>query len=407
MPTAMFRTPTARAQLLRWRADTPACVRLIHLNNAGAALMPTVVRDAVLRHLELEAEIGGYEAADAAASELADTYAALAQLVGAEPNNIAIVDSATTAFSQALSTIDFEPGDRIVTTRADYVSNQLMYLSLARRRGVEVVRADDLPEGGVDPASVEALMRQRRPRLVAVTWIPTYSGLVQDAEAIGAICEREGVPYLVDACQAVGQMPIDVARLRCDYLAATARKFLRGPRGIGFLVAADRALARDIYPLYVDMRGARWTAPEEFEVTPGARRFETWEIPTALVRGMGAAVRYALDVGVPTAQARAWALAAYARERLANVPGIRVADRGSTLSAIVTVQLAEHTPEDVKLALRRRGINTSVSTRDNAVIEGTTHAAAPVLRISPHYYNTTDEIDRAVGALADALSGPA
>jgi selenocysteine lyase/cysteine desulfurase len=403
----MFHTPTADAQLLRWRADTPACTRLIHLNNAGAALMPTVVRDTVVRHLDLEAEIGGYEAADAAARDVADTYAALAQLVGAQPDNIAIVDSATTAFSQALSAIDFEPGDRIVTTRSDYVSNQLMYLSLARRRGVEVVRADDLPEGGVDPASVEALLRQRRPRLVAITWIPTYSGLVQDAEAVGAICERDGVPYLVDGCQAVGQLPIDIARLRCDYLAGTARKFLRGPRGIGFLVAADRALARGAYPLYVDMRGAQWTAPEEFELAPGAGRFETWEFPTALVLGMGAAARYALDVGVPIAQARAWALAAYARERLATVPGIRVADRGATLSAIVTVQLAGRAPDDVKVALRRLGINTSVSTRDNAVIDETTHGAAPLLRISPHYYNTTGEIDRAIDALAGELSAPA
>ncbi|HEU4588599.1 MAG TPA: aminotransferase class V-fold PLP-dependent enzyme [Gemmatimonadales bacterium] len=404
MPTTSFRTPTAYAQLLRWRADTPASLRLIHLNNAGASLMPTIVRDTIVRHLDLEAEIGGYEAADLAAPEFADTYAALAQLVGAEPGHIAIVDSATAAFSQALSAIDFEPGDRIVTTRADYVSNQLMYLSLARRRGVDVVRADDLPEGGVDPASVEALVRQRRPRLVAVTWIPTYSGLVQDAEAVGAICEREGVPYLVDACQAVGQLPIDVARLRCDYLSATARKFLRGPRGIGFLVATDRALARGAYPLYIDMRGAQWTGLQEFELAPGARRFEMWEFPLALVLGMGVAARYALEVGIPTAQARAWALAAYARERLAAVPGVRVADRGATLSAIVTVQLAGRAAEDVKVALRRLGINTSVSARDNAVIEGAVPSATPVLRISPHYYNTTEEIDRAVAELAAEVS---
>ena len=84
---------------------------------------------------------------------------------------------------------------------------------------------------------------RRRPRLVAVSWIPTNSGLVQDVEAVGVVCEEAGVPYVVDACQAVGQIPIDVARLRCDYLSATARKFMRGPRGIGFMFASDRANA--------------------------------------------------------------------------------------------------------------------------------------------------------------------
>jgi selenocysteine lyase/cysteine desulfurase len=400
----MIHGPEADARLSRWRADTPACEHRIHLNNAGAALMPTVVRDAIVQHLDLEVKAGGYEAADVAATDIAAAYAAVAQFVGGQARNVAIVESATVAFAQALSAIDFEPGDRIVTTRADYVSNQLMYLSLAQRRGVEVVRAEDLPEGGVDPASVAALLRQRRPRLVALTWVPTNSGLVQDAEAVGVLCETAGVPYLVDACQAIGQMPVDATRLRCDYLAATARKFLRGPRGIGFLYVADRALEGGAHPLHLDMRGATWTDPDRFRLAPDARRFETWEFAWALVLGLGAATRYAIDVGLETARERAWALAAYARERLAGVPGVRLTDRGATLSAIVTAHLPGRDAGEVKLALRKRGINTSASPRDNAVIDLDAKGAPAVLRISPHYYNTTDEIDRAVEALAETLS---
>src|SRR2546426_11389364 len=249
-----------------WRHDTPGCRDRIHLNNAGAALMPQSVLDTLRRHVEREGEIGGYEAAEEATAAVRETYELVAQLVGAAPRNIALVENATVAFSQALSAFDFHPGDRIVTTRADYPSNQLMYLSLARRAGVETVRADDLPAGGVDPESVRRLARDPRTRLVAVTWVPTNSGLVQDARTVGEVCAELGVPYLVDACQSVGQMAVDVAELQCDYLAATGRKFVRGPRGIGFLYASDRMLQRGAFPLFVDMRGADWTEPDAFRL---------------------------------------------------------------------------------------------------------------------------------------------
>lgn len=392
------------SDLARWRADTPGCTTRIHLNNAGAALVPRPVAEAVTRHLALESTLGGYEAADAVAPAVAEAYAALARLVGAEPRNIALAQSNTIAFTQALSAFDLAPGDTILTTRNDYASNQITYLSLARRRGVEIVRADDLPEGGVDPDSVRRHLR-RRPALVAVTWVPTNSGLVQDVEAVGAACEEAGVPYLVDACQAVGQMPVDVARLRCDYLTATGRKFLRGPRGIGFLYASDRVLASGAHPLMMDMHGATWIDPDAFEVAPDARRFETWEIACAAVLGLGAAALYALDVGLETARDRARALAADARLKLAEVPGARVLDRGAELCAIVTVALGGLDADAVKLELRRRHINTSATTRAAAVIDMDQKGAASAVRISPHYYNTADEITRAVEELAAVAAG--
>ena len=388
------------SDLARWRADTPGCTTRIHLNNAGAALVPRPVAEAVTRHLALESTLGGYEAADAVATAVAEAYAALARLVRAEPRNIALAQSNTIAFTQALSAFDLAPGDMILTTRNDYASNQITYLSLARRRGVEIVRADDLPEGGVDPDSVRRHLRRRRPALVAVTWVPTNSGLVQHVEAVGAACEEAGVPYLVDACQAVGQMPVDVARLRCDYLTATGRKFLRGPRGIGFLYASDRILASGAHPLMMDMHGATWTDPDAFEVAPDARRFETWEIACAAVLGLGAAAHYALDVGLETARDRARALAADARLKLAEVPGARVLDRGAELCAIMTVALRGLDADAVKRELRRRGINTSATTRAAAVIDMDEKGAASAVRISPHYYNTADEIARAVEELA-------
>jgi selenocysteine lyase/cysteine desulfurase len=311
--------------------------------------------------------------------------------------------NSTVAFAQAFAAFDLGPGDVILTTRADYASNQIMYLALARRRGVEIVRAPDAPEGGIDPQAVRELMARRRPTLLALTWVPTNSGLVQPAETIGEICRDAGVPYIVDACQAVGQMPVDVSRLHCDYLAGAARKFLRGPRGVGFLFVSDRALAAGAYPLTVDMHGATWSAPDEFALTPDARRFESWEISYALVLGLGAAAEYALEVGTEVAHERSWALARYARERLAAIGGVRVLDRGPALCAIVTAALGARSGEKVKLALRARGINTSSPSREDAVIDMDEKGVGSALRVSPHYYNTADEIDACVEALAEVM----
>lgn len=392
------------SSLARWRADTPGVESRVHLNNAGAALVPEAVHRAILTHLQLESELGGYEAAEAVRGAVAGAYEAVARLIGAAAPEIAMVQSSTVAFAQALSAFDFGPGDSIVTTRADYASNQIMYLSLARRRGVEIRRADDLPEGGVDPESVRRLVHERRPTLVAVSWVPTNSGLVQDAEAVGAICAEAGVPYLVDACQAVGQMPIDVGRLRCDFLTATARKFLRGPRGMGFLYVSPAASGRGAFPLLVDMRGATWSEPDQFTLAAGARRFEMWEMSYALLLGLGAAAEYALEVGLDTGRDRARELAGRARRQLAEIDGVRVLDRGREQCAIVTAAFAAHDGAEIKLKLRERGINTSSPSRDDAVIDMDAKGATSALRISPHYYNSEDEVDRGVAAVADLVS---
>jgi selenocysteine lyase/cysteine desulfurase len=395
--------PADPAALSAWRSDTPGCERLVHLNNAGAALSPTPVRLAVTGHLALEQEIGGYEAAETRADAIQGAYVALGRLLGTSAKNLAMLQNSTIAFAQAFAAFDLGPGDLILTSRADYASNQIMYLALERRRRVETVRAPDAPEGGIDPQAVRELVARRRPSLVALSWIPTNSGLVQPAEAVGEICRDAGVPYIVDACQAVGQLPIDVTRLHCDYLAAASRKFLRGPRGAGFLYVSDRALAAGAYPWTVDMHGATWTDADDFTLTPDARRFESWEFSHALVLGIGAAAEYALQVGVEAARERSWALAAYARERMAAIEDVRVLDRGPALCAIATAELGGRPSERVKLALRARGINTSSPDRTDAVIDMDEKRAASAIRVSPHYYNTADEIDTAVEALREVL----
>jgi selenocysteine lyase/cysteine desulfurase len=378
----------------QWREETPGCANQIHFNNAGAGLMPRGVLDVMVRHLNREANFGGYESADDAEEGVSAAYGHVAKVLGARPQNIAVVENSTVAFFQALSAFDFQRGDVIVTTRNDYISNQLAYLSLARRHGVELRRAADLPSGGVDPQSVKELLRDPRVRLLAVTWVPTNSGLMQPAQSLGEIADAAGVPYLVDGCQAVGQIPVDVTKLRCDFFSGTARKFLRGPRGIGFLYVSDRALKRGDFPLYIDMRGADWVSADNLAPAPDARRFENWEFAYSLVLGLGEAARYALEVGVERGGKRARELAATLRRSLSGLSGIRMLDRGDELAAIVTVQVAGWDATELSKLLRTRGINSSASLRAYAVIDMDEKGAASALRLSPHYYNTEEEIDR-------------
>jgi selenocysteine lyase/cysteine desulfurase len=395
---------TMDALVKQWREDTPGCARQIHFNNAGSGLMPRGVLEAVTAHLNREANVGGYESADDAEDAVAEAYANIARVLGAQSRNIAVVENSTVGFFQALSAFDFKAGDVIVTTRNDYVSNQLAYLSLARRHGVEVRRAADLVSGGADPQSVKELLRDPRVRLLAVTWVPTNSGLMQPVEVLGEVAEAAGVPYLVDGCQAVGQIPVDVAELRCDFFSATARKFLRGPRGIGFLYVTDRALKRGDFPLYIDMRGADWVSADSFAPAADARRFENWEFACSLVLGMGEAARYALEVGVERGGRRARELAAALRSKLSRIDGIRLLDRGRDLAALVTIEVARWDARELSKLLRTRGINSSASLRAYAVIDMEEKGAATALRLSPHYYNTEEEIDRVVDELKEVTA---
>ncbi|HEY2856385.1 MAG TPA: aminotransferase class V-fold PLP-dependent enzyme [Gemmatimonadaceae bacterium] len=390
-------------QLTQWRADTPGCAHRNHLNNAGAGLMPRPVVEAIRNHISLESEIGGYEAESARQSAIDAVYDDIGALVGAPARNMAIVANATAGFVQSMSAFDLTSGDVIVTSKCDYVSYQISFLALSRRRGVRIEHVPDLPEGGIDPDALRDTLRRQRARLVHVSWVPTNSGIVQDVAAVGTVCADAGVPFVLDACQAVGQIPIDVNQIHCDYLSVTARKFLRGPRGIGFLYASDAALARGDHPLFVDMRGARWADVDRYDLVDSAQRFEDWEFPQALVLGLGAAARYAHNVGVPTASQRAFQLAARLRRELSTIDGVRVLDRGKEQCAIVTFDVRGRDASQIVAELGWRGVNSTASLRWYGLIDFTEKGTTSAVRLSPHYYNTEEEIDAAIGHLREII----
>lgn len=387
----------------RMRSETPGCEERIHLNNAGSALMPEPVVRAIQDHITLESRIGGYEAADASRDAVQGAYQSVADLVGTRPENIAFTENATASFMQALSSIPFERNDVILTTRNDYASSQIQFLSLQARMGVRILRAPDRIEGGVDVQAMAELIRRHRPKLVCVTHVPTNSGLVQDVGAVGAVCRDEGVLYMVDACQSIGQMPVVVHELGCDFLSACSRKYLRGPRGAGFLYVSDRVLEGGLEPLFIDMRGADWIAEDRYRAVRDAKRFENWEFAWALVLGTGEAARYAAAVGLEKIRDRVRVLAGRLREALGAMDTVRVLDHGTELCGIVSICMEGRDPAELMVALRDRRINTSAQLRVYAVIDYDQKGVTASLRMSPHYYNTEEEVEQTVSAIRELL----
>lgn len=379
------------------RALTPGCAHVAHFNNAGSSLMPTPVLDAVKDFLDLEARIGGYEAAAEAAPQWERAYDAIATLIHCDRAEVALAENASRAWEMAFHAIGFGPGDRILADRAAYISCWLAFLLVQQRTGCTVEVVPDDAHGQLD---VEALRRMldERVKLVAVTHIPTSNGLINPVETVGAVVRDSNALYLVDACQSVGQLPIDVERIGCDMLSTTGRKFLRAPRGTGFLYVRRAVLDR-LEPPFAEQRGTVWDTRDSFTWRNDALRFETWEKSYANVAGLAAAVDHALAWGLDAIAMRIQELAHGLRERLSSVPGVTVHDPGLHRSGIVTFSLETLPSLQVMERLHAQRINVAVADPFNAKLDLGQRGLGPVVRASVHYYNTNEEVERLVHAV--------
>jgi selenocysteine lyase/cysteine desulfurase len=221
---------------------------------------------------------------------------------------------------------------------------------------------------------------------------------VNPAAAVGAVLRGTGIPYLLDACQSVGQLPIDVAAIGCTFLTTTGRKFIRGPRGTGFLYIASDWIKR-LEPDVIDLRSADWTSATTYELRPDVRRFEQWERSWAGFLGLGAAADYALTVGLDAIAARVGTLAESLRERLRARPGVTVHDEGAQQCGIVTFSVRGHDPEAIRATAHSHGINIWTTPANMARLDFDHRGLASVVRASVHYFNTDAELDRLCAVL--------
>lgn len=379
------------------RLDTPSCENVLHFNNAGASLMPAPVYAALQRVLSDEIEVGGYEAERRAQDDIQAFYTEFADLLNAAPDEIAFVENATRAWDMAFYGLHLAPGDRVITHESEYASNYLALLQQSQRLGFEI---DVVPSDAFGQIDVDALDDMIGPctKLIAITHVPTQGGLVNPAAEVGKIAKKHGVLYLLDACQSVGQIDVNVAEIGCDILSGTGRKFLRGPRGTGFLYVR-KSVVDQIDPPFVDLHSAIWTEANAFEFAAGAKRFENWESYVAGRVGLMEAVRYAKDIGLANIEARVTALGQDLRGALSEVDGVSVHDLGRKKSGIVTFMKEGTDPKSIAEELRAQGINVSVSAVTSARLDLEPRNLKALVRASIHYFNTHDEIAQFVEAV--------
>lgn len=348
----------------------------------------------MIGYTQAEELMGGYKLAELKAAEINEFYTEISRLLNCAPQNIAFAYNATDAYAKVLSSIPFSKNDVIITTHDDYVSNQINFISLKERFGIEVVRIKTDASGDLDMDDFKNLVNTYYPKLVAVTHIPTNSGLIQNVEEVGAICEANNIMYLVDACQSVGQIQVDVNKIKCDFLTATGRKFLRGPRGTGFLYVSDKILNKNFAPLYIDLRGATWIDTDTYKMIDSAKRFETWELPYAQLVGLTEAVRYANQVGIEEIQSYNQKLNSSLRNNLAHLKGVHLHDRGRRTGSLITFTKDGLSLETITNKLDANRVFYTVSQKNSALLDYREKQLEWTIRLSPHYFNTLEEADQ-------------
>lgn len=382
---------TSHFDIERARRETRGCGNVIHFNNAGAALMPAPVCDALLDYLKQEELQGGYEVMEKRVGELENFYLAGARLLNCRTEEIAFTDSASRAWAAAFYALPLRPGDRILVGHAEYGSNLVALLQLARRVGIELIRVPDDDTGQIDTAALEALIDDRV-MLICLTHIPSGNGLVNPAAEVGRIARAHGIPYLLDACQSLGQLPVDVEAISCDLLCGTGRKYLRGPRGTGLLYVRKQWL-ETLEPAMLNHHAATLTGTTGYQLRSDARRFEFWERSCAGQVALGVAIDYALGWQLAAIETRVKALAARLRSQLRDIDGIQVTDRGREQCGIVTFFAAQKSAEQLYQQLSQHRINLTVIDFSANPFAFAQHQWPNLVRTSLHYFNSEEELD--------------
>ncbi len=382
------------------RKETPGCKNRIHFNNAGSSFSPQAVIDAVKNHLNLEQEMGGYEAANKEFIKIEKFYLNTAELIGCKSNEVAFVENATRAWDMIFYSLPFKRGDKIVTDVAEYASNYIAMLQLSKKLGLEIEVIPDDKDGQVDLDKLKKSM-DGKVKLVALTHIPTNNGLINPAKKVGEIAKEANAYYLLDACQSLGQVNVKVDDIGCDFLCGTGRKYLRGPRGTGLLYVRG-SLIEKIEPVFLDLHAATWTSMHGFKIRNDARRFENWECHVAGKLGLATAIGYCNQLGIENIEKRVQELAKSLRQSLAKIPSITVLDKGCEKSGLVTFT-APFNIENLQKELELSGINTSVSYLEYARLDFEPKNLKMVLRASVHYYNTLDEIEKLCSKVSEIL----
>jgi cysteine desulfurase/selenocysteine lyase len=383
------------------REETLGCAVGAYFNHSGTSLPTKATVDAIMDHLQRETLHGGMEAAARVADQVHQARTDAAALLGASAEEIAFTPSGSAAFGLVFAALPrLKVGDRILVGRQEWGGNLSTLRAAADRVGATVEQIPCGEDGSVDPQALSSLI-DRRVRLVALTWLPANGGLINDAAAVGRVTRAAGVPYFIDAGQALGQVAVDVVALGCDMLKGAGRKYLRGPRGTALLYVRADFLDR-LEPVYLDVLSGPWVGggPRRRR---DARVFETSETSIALLLGLGVALSHARAVGIPAIRARIGRLAEGLRGRLSATPGVVVRDLGTERSGLVSFTIEGVGAQEVRTKLSHDRVIVGANGVPYTPLDMTARNLSEIVRASVHYINTEEEIDRLVEAVA-ALS---
>lgn len=395
----MKTTALSEAEIVQLRAETKGTTQKIHFNNAGASLPPDVVVDTVIDYLREEAALGGYEIEFKYREQLENTYSLIARLINADKDEIAIVENASIAWGLAFNGITFNAGDEIITSEMEYVTNVIAFLNVQKTHGVIIKVIPNDEDGNFSLAGFENAISPQT-KLIAITHIASTTGGTIPIVEVGKIARKHGILYLLDACQSVGQFPLDVNEIGCDMLAVTGRKYLRAPRGTGFLYVR-KEIQDSLKLLFIDGFSTSSVSPTDFTPRADARRFELYEKNRALTLGLGKAVEYALNIGVDRIWQRIQHLANLMRQQLRNIKGVTVHDIGEQQCGNVTFSVEGIDSASIKGHLAAKNINVSIGLAKSTPYFMSKNKLTSVIRVSVHYYNTEDE----VGILCKEITG--
>lgn len=381
----------------RVRAATPGLEGRIHLDNCGSAFMAQPVIDEINAAFSREIMVGGYVAQEQQADRLEDGYQNLAALFDGKVTDFAFVSSAVDGWTKAFYSIPFESGDNIITAYNEYCSNYVAYLQVAKTKGVEIRVADPAPGGGINLDHLVSLI-DRRTRLISISHMPSSSGEINQVAAVGKIANSRNILYQLDACQSAGHIPVSIEEIGCDIMTGTARKFLRGPRGIGFLYVNEKARSQ-MEPVVLTNQSAEWTSKDAYTLRSDARVFEAWERSVVNQLGFSAAIRYLLDLGVEKATGQIAANATYLRKCLPDIPGVTVECPEHATSAIITLNKGGFAPATIKQTLEQQGIAVQVASVVHTRLDLEARGIESAVRISPHYYSSKEDMDGFMSAL--------
>lgn len=367
----------------------------MYFNNAGAGLMSKGTYETLTNHMEIEMNVGAYKAAAIKSDAVNNFYLLAAKLLNAgSKDEIAFIDSASRGWNLIIYGLDIKESDVIVTLSSEYGTNLLTIYDIAKRThcGIKVIQCDN--EGNFSLDDVDQAL-QSGGTILAVSHVAAQGSIVNPVVELGILAQKYDAIYIVDGCQAVGQIKVDVQQINCCAYVTAGRKWLRGPRGTGILYVRRNAPIRTPQ---IDLASADLVFDElgtvvDVKVRDDAKQFELWEKSTSSLLGLANAIQEYMDYGIDTAEQEICAKANYIRSFVVSNQHLALVGSENSSTGVVGFYIKDPKQEKkVKELIEKENFIISYVCDWDCPTFFPQNGVQYIFRISPHYYTSNDDI---------------